>query len=424
LGLIGIRKAHVPFSKRSATQRQELSDIIATVAMIYIVRAVTIKLTSRYEFLTGSCHVLQVFIQQLFCLNMQTATAYLQDATALDPQPKKLEGPIPKAISLRHRYKVYAAFSACAVQHTCIKMSLAIAGAVTLPDSDPHVLPELSPLLGVCLAMNMDQYWKYVVVECAEFGFSASSVYPRFSRQTVYDFYFGSPKIMRFKINGATDEYHSQFHGAFAESINGVTNAMLNQQGIAMHMFALSNTDQITEETYERRLSNYPLHICTIGNVLFENQKQSTCPEQKEWHEFNGIYLNYGTGDNSLINPPYGVIHDKRKKTPASVGGDRYLTKFNDECVAILSVMRLHLLSHVSAIKDMDVITSSTLLDRTSPPGLWCKLMRAPTHKRAVEKMLRMALLFNEMVADHLQKSVKTCIQKLLSASDPLSDTV
>jgi hypothetical protein len=64
------------------------------------------------------------------------------------------------------------------------------------------------------------------------------------------------------------------------------------------------------------------------------------------------------------------------------------------------------------------------LLNRTSPPGLWCKLMRAPTHKRAVEKMLRMPLLFNEMVAYSLRKNVTTCIQKLLSGSDPLSDTV
>jgi hypothetical protein len=411
---------------------------------------------------------------------MQTATAYLQDATALDPQPKKLEGPIPKSISLRHRYKVYAAFSACAVQHACIKMSLAIAGAVTLSDpetetdthsqgeSDPETetdtysqgksdaphdksrtLPELSPLLGVGLAMNMDQYWKYVAVECAEFGFSASSAYPRFSRQTVYDFYFGSPKLMRFKINGAVDDFHGQFHGTFAESINGTTNGMLNQQGVAMHMFALSNIDQITEEAYEQKLSKYPLHLCTIGRALFKAQQQSACP-QGGWHEFKGSYLRYGTGVTFLINPTYGAafspenerVPDLRRGAPhhstervptpwpqphrPSTGLDRFApdASFNHECVVILSVMRLHLLSHVDAIKDMDVITSSTLLNRTSPPGLWCKLMRAPTHKRAVEKMLRMPLLFNEMVAYSLRKNVTTCIQKLLSGSDPLSDTV
>ena len=422
----------------------------------------TLKLQTRYKIPEDDCRVLQVFIQQLFCLNMQTATAYLQDATALDPQPKKLEGPIPKSISLRHRYKVYAAFSACAVQHACIKMSLAIAGAVTLSDpssgsdeSDISVdeakqnrkhgeakqnqpaathdkfrtLPELSPLLGVGLAMNMDQYWKYVAVECAEFGFSASSAYPRFSRQTVYDFYFGSPKLMRFKINGAVDDFHGQFHGTFAESINGTTNGMLNQQGVAMHMFALSNIDQITEEAYEQKLSKYPLHLCTIGRALFKAQQQSACP-QGGWHEFKGSYLRYGTGGTFLINPTYG--HTERVPTPwpqphrPSTGLDRFApdASFNHECVVILSVMRLHLLSHVDAIKDMDVITSSTLLNRTSPPGLWCKLMRAPTHKRAVEKMLRMPLLFNEMVAYSLRKNVTTCIQKLLSGSDPLSDTV
>jgi hypothetical protein len=365
-------------------------------------------------------------------------------------------------------------------------MSLAIAGAVTLSDpssgsdeSDISVdeakqnrkhgeakqnqpaathdkfrtLPELSPLLGVSLAMNMDQYWKYVVVECAEFGFSASSAYPRFSRQTVYDFYFGGPKIMRFKINGAVDDFHGQFHGTFAESINGTTNGMLNQQGVAMHMFALSNIDQITEKAYEKKLSKYPLHLCTIGSALFKAQQRSTCPRNKEWHEFKGSYLMYGTGDTFLINPTYGAaLHTERPDLTKSGRGERagLVTSrpnvptpwsqphrpstglgrfapdasFDHECVVILSVMRLHLLSHVDAIKDMDVITSSTLLNRTSPPGLWCKLMRAPTHKRAVEKMLRMPLLFNELVAYSLRKNVTTCIQKLLSGSDPLSDTV
>ena len=47
LGLIGIRKAHVPPTKMNTSGRQQLSDLTATIAMIYIVRAVTLKLQTR-----------------------------------------------------------------------------------------------------------------------------------------------------------------------------------------------------------------------------------------------------------------------------------------------------------------------------------------------------------------------------------------
>jgi len=424
LAVLGIRKAHVPPSSKTATQRNDLSEVTATVLMLYIVRAVYLKLESRYTFLNETnlldFRVVQVFIQQLFFLNMQTATACLQDASAIDPQPRKKEGPTPTAISLRHRFKAYAAFSACAVQHACIKMSLSIAGAVTLPvgvRGASGVTKLLDPLLGVCLAMDIDQFWKYVVVECAEYGFAATPENPRPVRQTVCEFYFGPDDMMRFKVTGAVDAFHDQFHGLFTKSIHGITNGMISAMGIAMHMFALSNTTQIGDALYERRLRLYPVHLHTIGQMLVKRQEKSNIPGFR-WKKCTGLYSDYSLGEHVLINPIYGQNRVKLEHAAPPV------TELHDEIIAILRQMRVYLLSHTEAVKDVEVITSSTLLGRTSPPGLWCKLMRAKTHKKAVEKMLRMPLLFNEMVSYSLRTYVLHLIRKLLATPDPLSDTV
>jgi hypothetical protein len=85
-----------------------------------------------------------------------------------------------------------------------------------------------------------------------------------------------------------------------------------------------------------------------------------------------------------------------------------------------LQNMRPFLMSHTAALKNLEVITSSTMIERRATPGTWCKHMRSPTHKRAVEKLLRMPLLFNGMVGDDVQQKVYDSVRRLLSLSDPL----
>jgi hypothetical protein len=388
-GLYGIRKADANPSKDKTSK--ERNHEMAEEMMKSIVFFVYLQLEKRYPFLKKKkrSDVILVFIKQLFCLNMQTMTACFQDSSALDPPPNKKgsSGPYPKAMSLRHRYKAYAAFSACAVMHVCIKMSLDITNTIPVSETEETAaryrqIPASIPFLTVCLAMDLDQFWKYVVVECAEYGFST---YEARTRKTVHQFYFGIEGIMRFKVNDSADMYHHKMHGLFKNSIGGITARMVSAQGLAMHMFALGDMGDPADCTFNKMLKKIPKHLENVGLLL----------------------------PTASQGPPV-MVSDLFKLDPKYDAPEIPLK--------ILSGMRACLLSHAEAIKNQDVITSSTLLSTHTPPGVWCKLMRARTHKNAVEKLLRMPLLFNEMVTYHVSTCVRYLVQKLLASPDPLED--
>jgi hypothetical protein len=90
------------------------------------------------------------------------------------------------------------------------------------------------------------------------------------------------------------------------------------------------------------------------------------------------------------------------------------------EVNAIFDEMYLGLLSHVEASENILSITSSTLVTTHSSPGDWCLFMRSNSHTDAVLKILRLPLLLNEMVTDHVRNAVRFLVAKLLAKEDPL----
>jgi hypothetical protein len=401
LAVLGIRKAHVP-PKTDPHERKITREVAGMISTAYITTAVLLKVGKRYEMSENHSQALVLFVQQLVLLNMQCVTTSLADAYAFDPPPKKRVGPERKATSLRHRFQAYAAFMACTVQYACMNMSICIASVL----GDPN-----DAQMRVSLAMDIDQFWKYVVVECAEYDFTASVDEFHSKRQTVYQFYFGSESFMRFKVVNMLDQNHDQFHGLLVKCIDGITSKMISAHGIAMHMFALTDSAQLKKELFQKRLNRYPAGLCAIGKNFAEKEREmhpasTTC---------KGIYTNYGFGGNFLINPLYG-----REPEIQGVSVRNMSKCLHEDVVTLLQNMRPFLMSHTAALKNLEVITSSTMIERRATPGTWCKHMRSPTHKRAVEKLLRMPLLFNGMVGDDVQQKVYDSVRRLLSLSDPL----
>jgi hypothetical protein len=391
LAMYGIRKSHtkkIPEAANREASREKFSRSL----LHGIVFFVHIELVRRYPFLKKKrCPFILDFITQLFCLNLQAVSACFSDSSALDPPKYKRGGPNLKDSSLRHRFKSYGAFSACAVMHCCMKTIISIVDAPpeqAVDLDEVESIPESIPFSGVVLEMDIDQFWKYVVVECAEFGFSPTGV--RTPRKTVYEFYYGTETTSRFRtVNDCLDKNPERMHGLFANTIPAITNKMISPEGLAMYMFALADSGNNGGDSWGVFVKNLNKIPVILGCVR------------------RAMKTNVAVLDGSIVSNNFNC-------DPKDID--------SDESVKILGSMRTCLLSHEEAVKNTNVIIGSTLLTSTSSPGLWCQLMRARTHKNAVEKLLRMPLLFNEMVTPHVRACVLYLIQKLLASPDPLGE--
>jgi hypothetical protein len=292
-----------------------------------------------------------------------------------------------------------------------------------------HTRPRVKNLFYPLVAMSMDQFWKYLVVECAEYGFAGvpgpradpggenrnaefmtniQNLVPPRPREnlTVFDFFFGKGGSLEpLQTNENVNVWMENFQVYLKSMSDNMTARMMDSTGVAMHMFALGDRARSDPDIFRERIKDFPFHLKRYG-TYFRDDVQ----DPAEWTpQPDGSY-----------NRIYGNKHD----------GIRGQTAVNmehpppEKVLDIFDAMYVGLLSHVEARRNIESITSSTKITPLSSPGDWCLSMRSVNHTDAVLKMLRLPLLLNGMVTDHVRKAVRYLVAQLLAQKDPLEIVV
>jgi hypothetical protein len=402
MAVLGIRKSDIPAQTRKTKGEEKCSEMLARELVLFVASRVYCMLKQRYSLPNlndadedETTYVLTYFINHIVTLNLQCAAAYLEAAVILDPPAKK----IAKKPSTVHRYKSYAAFSATAIIHACIQMSSCIAGAITdSPEQipDPRIPVAVHQPLPICVRLDVDSFWKYVVVEVAAIGFHPDDPDQPEDKMTVYDFFFGTDMHDLFRFNGAWEQYHQTFNASFTTCITSITRNVTNNRGIAMHIFALGSTGGERNQKQFDQGCEQVVHFLTGLSVM-----QGLPPEcQEPGRDVMPLDV------TEVIKPSYTTAAHVQQMT---------------NIVKILRRMKGVLVSQKALKDNTDTVVMSTMLSNTSSPSRWCTYMRARNHKKAVKKLLRMPMLFNDMVPAHIREVVKFYYTKLMTLPDPLS---
>ncbi|KAJ1466870.1 hypothetical protein T484DRAFT_1756306 [Baffinella frigidus] len=378
MAVLGIRKSDIPAQTRKTKGEEKCSEMLARELVLFVASRVYCMLKQRYSLPNidvddgdETTYVLTYFINHIVTLNLQCAAAYLEAAVILDPPAKK----VAKKPSTVHRYKSYAAFSATAIIHACIQMSSCIAGAITdSPEQipDPRIPVAVHQPLPICVRLDVDSFWKYVVVEVAAIGFHPDDPAKPEDKMTVYDFFFGTDMHDLFRFNGAWEQYHQTFNASFTTCITSITRNVTSNRGIAMHIFALGSTSG------ERDQKRFDEECGMVAHFLTDLSRMQGLPP--EYRQVAGVV-------------PLDVTEAIK---PSYTGGDprQQMTRI----VSTFQRMRVVLASQKALKDNTDTVVMSTMLSNTSSPSRWCTYMRARNHKKAVKKLLRMPMLFNDMI--------------------------
>jgi hypothetical protein len=288
-------------------------------------------------------------------------------------------------------------------------MSMTIGAMPTLDEESSDPPPEIHPHI----AVSMDQFWKYIVVECAEYGFSGTTTGPPGdttttpkprARNTVFSYFFGKGCDSEpMQTNDDSPNWLYNFNIFFGLTMKKITRKMIESDGVAMHMYSIGSRDNDDRQVFRARIKQIPGRLAQYG-LFFKNDQEQK--ELDKWTTLSGAKI------------PQGLLQTFFKEHDTTLTAQTYPDEL--EVNAIFDEMYLGLLSHVEASENILSITSSTLVTTHSSPGDWCLFMRSNSHTDAVLKILRLPLLLNEMVTDHVRNAVRFLVAKLLAKEDPL----
>ena len=127
----------------------------------------------------------------------------------------------------------------------------------------------------VKLSNTVDEFWKYVVVECADLRIGQqlrglSRDRPD-SEQTVFQFFFGDVIHQPFKREYAHHKNLQHFHILIKNATDNVTSRITGVDGMAMYLFMLQRADfdrRITRQAFDRRLSTIPHNMAVLKKAM------------------------------------------------------------------------------------------------------------------------------------------------------------